>query len=502
MLASFFHLFFLVSCAPVFTAEITGYVLDEDTFEGIGGVEIRFYNSTPKGNDDNNFVYQTSASTEATSLGFFQQNIIWSDYLPTYWEDGDVIDMYCTFLHPDYEPTTEKLKGIVSGTTNTVASVFLTPIHSSVESLQGSVFTIDGPINDVQVALFLKNETTAFARTYTRNINGIDGQYLFEDITWIGNDFITGGAKATVRVEDPRYDNPIPGFVSQELYHQKSTELLPTMTVEQARPQVFRATVSGTISLALENSTLNTIDYQPISGEEIEISWSYDDENQADPRKAYIQTDENGYFETTIEWQDSVQDEDNSVPPNADQIIVDIVFPSGISAGYNFDLSSYNGSYTIRSWQENNLPAAYDIYPAAVTPDRPSSFSATIKGMMALALERPLRIDYQPIIGEEIEFSWFYNDENQTIPRSAYIQSDVDGMFEVTIEWQDSVQDEDNSVPTNADQIAVDITYPSGNTLGYPFNFNAYNGTYQIRSWQENTLPAAYEFVIHVEEEE
>ena len=502
MITFFFHIFLLLSCAPVFTAEITGYVLDVDTFEGVGGVEIRFYNSTPKGNDDKNYIYQTSSNTDNNAYGSFLQNIIWNDYLPTYWDEGDVIDMYCTFLHPDYEPSTQKIKGIVSGTSNTVASVFLTPIRSSVPSLQGSVFTIDGPVNDVQVALFLKNETTAFARSYTRNINGIDGQYLFENISWIGNDFITGGAKATVRVEDPRYENPIPGFVSQELYHQKSTELLPPMTVEKARPQVYRATIEGTIQMALGGSGAGSIEYQAISGEEIEFSWFYDDENQSEPRKAYAQTDEDGKFTASVEWQDPVQDEDNSVPPNEDQVAVDIVFPSGIAAGYEFDLTSYNDSYTIRSWQDNLLPNAYDVYPTAIAPDRPTSFSATITGTMALAIERSSAIDYQPIIGEEIEFSWFYDDENQSIPRKAYVQSDLNGMFSATIEWEDSVQDSDNSVPFDEDQIAVDIVYPAGSSLGYPFNFTAYNDTYQVRSWQDNTLPAAYEFIIYVEEEE
>jgi|GEM_PF-6455986 len=496
-------LLYSISCAPVFTAEINGYVLDEDSFEGIGGVELRFYTSAPKGNDDKNFLYQTSTSIDG-DVGYFYQNIIWSDYLPTYWEDGDVVDMYCTILHPDYEPTTNKMKGIVSGASNAVASVFLKSLYSSVDSLQGSVYTIEGPVNDVQVALYLKNESNAFTRTYTRNINGIDGQYLFENIKWIGNDFITGGAKSTVYVEDPRFSNPVPAYVTQELYHQETTQLLPQMTVVPARPEFFQAEIRGTVAFAFEFNEEDEylpIEYLPIPGEEIEFSWFYNDEEQSIPRSAFVRSDENGNFSTMIEWEDEVQDDVNLVPLNQDQINVDVSYPHGTTLGYLFDLRSYNSPVAVRSWQENLLPSAFEFNPEIIAPVRPESFQATIRGSMAFAISIDNIISYQPITGEEVEISWFYNDEEQSIPRSAFVRSDENGNFSTTIEWEDSVQDNENLVPLNQDQLDIDISYPYGNALGYSFDLRSYDDTFTIRSWQDNPLPSAHEFIV-IETEE
>ena len=109
------------ACAPVFMAEISGYVLDLDSSIGIPGVEIKFFDNEPRNYADESFTYQTSTDTE----GLFRQPVIWDEYLPKYWTNGDVISMYFTVVHPQYKSKTENAIGIVSGVTNNLPTTFL-----------------------------------------------------------------------------------------------------------------------------------------------------------------------------------------------------------------------------------------------------------------------------------------------------------------------------------------------------------------------------------------
>ena len=357
-LPTFFLPFFL-SCAPVFTAEINGYVLDAQTYEGITGVELRFYRNEPDNFADTRYQYQTSTGSDSNA-GLFGQTVIWSDYLAQYGEDGDVIDMHFTVIHSQYQSKIESAIGIVSGANNTVPTILLSSLNASVERLQGSVSTTEMLMNDVQVSLYLGEEDLAYARTSTENINGLDGQYLFEDINW-RDPTLSGTTTATVRIEDPRYSNPTPSQVTQELFDQQSAEVLPEIVVDIARPQTFRANINGETSFLIE--TKSTAEYRPISGIEITLEWFYDDENQSLPKSSIVRTDEDGRFFTTISWQDDVPDEDNSIPVGEDALEVVVSYPSGGAPGFSYNLTSYNDTHTIRSWIENTLPAAYEYIP-------------------------------------------------------------------------------------------------------------------------------------------
>lgn len=357
-----FHIFllpFYLSCAPVFTAEISGYVLDAQTYEGIPGVELRFYRNKPDNFADTRYQYQTSTGND-NNVGLFAQTVIWNDYLAQFGEDGDIIDMHFTIIHSQYQSKIESAIGIVSNASNTVPTILLSSLNASVDRLQGSVSTSEMLMNDVQVSLYLGEEDLPYARTSTETINGLDGQYLFEDINW-RDPTLSGVTNAKVRIEDPRYTNPVPSEVTQELFDQQSTEVLPEIIVEIARPQTFRADISGETSFLIE--TKSNAEYRPISGIEIILEWFYDDENQSIPKSAVVRTDEDGHFFTTISWQDPIPDEDNSIPIGEDALDVVISYPSGGSFGFSYNLTSYNDTYTIRSWIENTLPSAYEYVP-------------------------------------------------------------------------------------------------------------------------------------------
>ena len=354
-----YPLFFTFSCAPVFTADINGYILDIETYEGIPSVELRFYEHEPKNFGDKNYTYQTSTGNDSLA-GFFSQSLIWSDYLAKYGKKGDVIDLYFTVVHPNYQAQIESAVGIVSSTTNTIPTVLLKSLNAYVENIQGSIYTQFGPENGVQVALYLGEEDIPYARTTSQNINGLDGLYSFEDISW-WDPALSGTIMATVKMIDPRYSNPIPATVSQEIFNQKSTDFMDDIIVEVSRPTIFEAEIKGHTSFLIE--TTNTAEYRPIAGIEIELEWYYDDENQSNPKHSFVRTDENGDFTATINWEDPIADTDNSIPPEADQIEVHVSYPSGGSMGFSYDLSPYNDTFIIRSWIDNTLPSAYEYIP-------------------------------------------------------------------------------------------------------------------------------------------
>lgn len=356
---SIFLLPFLLSCAPVFTAEITGYILDAATYEGIPGVEVRLYKNKPENYADDSFLHQTSTGSDA-DLGLFSQTVIWSDYLAQYGESGDVIDMHFTIVHPQYQSKIESSIGIVSGANNTIPAILLNSLNASVEELQGSVTSENMLTNGVRVALYLGEEEVAYARTITQTINGVDGQYKFENIEW-RDGLLTGSILAMVQVEDPRYTNSSPSQVTQEIFNQENTELLPEISVDVIRPVLFEANISGKSTFLIE--TANAAEYRPISGIEITLEWFYDDENQSIPKRDIVRTDDDGVFNTTIAWEDPVPDEDNSVPNGEDQVNVAISYPSGGIPGFSYNLTSFNDTYTIRSWIENTLPTAYEYIP-------------------------------------------------------------------------------------------------------------------------------------------
>lgn len=349
----------LLSCAPVFTAEITGYILDAETYEGIPGVEVRLYKNKPANYADDSFLYQTSTGNDA-DIGLFSQTVIWSDYLAQYGKDGDVIDMHFTIIHPQYQSKIESTIGIVSGAVNSIPAITLNSLNASVDELQGSVTTENILTNGIRVALYLGEEEIAYARTITQTINGVDGQYKFENIEW-RDGLLAGSILATVQVEDPRFTNSTPSQVTQEIFNQENTELLPEINVDLVRPPIFEANIYGKTTFLIE--TKNTAEYRPISGIEVALEWFYDDENQSIPKRDIVRTDEDGMFSTTITWEDPVPDEDNSVPAGEDQLDVTVSYPSGGIPGFSYNLSPFNDTYTIRSWIENTLPTAYEYIP-------------------------------------------------------------------------------------------------------------------------------------------
>ena len=356
---SLFLLPFLTSCAPVFTAEIAGYILDAETYEGIPGVEVRLYKNKPANYADDSFLYQTSTGNDA-NLGLFNQTVIWNDYLAQYGKDGDVIDMHFTIVHPQYQSKIESTIGIVSGAVNTIPSILLNSTNASVEKLQGSVTNENILTNGIQVALYLGEEEIAYERTITQPINGVDGQYLFENIEW-RDILLEGKILATVIVDDPRYTNSSPAEATQEIFNQENTDFLPEMNVDLVRPSIFEANISGKTTFLIE--TKNTAEYRPISGIEVTLEWFYDDENQSIPKRDIVRTNDDGIFSTTIAWEDDTPDENNSVPSGEDQLDVEISYPAGGIPGFSYDLTAFNDTYTIRSWIENTLPTAYEYVP-------------------------------------------------------------------------------------------------------------------------------------------
>ena len=189
----------MLSCAPVFTAEIAGYILDSETYEGIPGVEVRIYKNKPANYADDSFLYQTSTGNDA-NVGLFSQTIIWNDYLAQYGKDGDVIDMHFTIVHPQYQSKIESTIGIVSGAVNTIPSI-LAQIRPALQlkKLRGSVTNENILTNGIQVGIVPRRRRNRLRAVPSLNpSNGVDGQYSFENIEVARCILLEGRILATV----------------------------------------------------------------------------------------------------------------------------------------------------------------------------------------------------------------------------------------------------------------------------------------------------------------
>ena len=354
-----FWVFTLFSCAPIFTADLSGYVLDSDTYAGIPGVELKFFESEPANFADDSYVYQTSTDPS----GLFQQPLIWDEYLPKYWTNGDVISMYFSVVHPDYKSKIEQSVGIVSNVSNVVPTTLLTSLKARVENLRGSVYSEIEPINGVQIAIYDADDTAEspepLSRTTSTNIDGLDGQFVFESIEWNDID-LSGDINVIIRVEDQNYINPIPSEIAITLFRSDVPAILEEFIVEPIRPEIFTTNILGSLGYLIE-SEFGTYTDEPIIGAEIRFDWYYDDENQSVPTFDIARSDSEGNYSVTIRWEDDVADNSNGVPFGEDQLEVEVSFPTGGTAQRPFNLSQYNDTFVIRSWIDNTLPAAYEI---------------------------------------------------------------------------------------------------------------------------------------------
>ena len=74
-------------------------------------------------------------------------------------------------------------------------------------------------------------------------------------------------------------------------------------------------------------------------------------------------------------------------------------------------------------------------------------------------------------------------------------------LYSADIYWVDSAADTEPGIPIAEDQLEVEVSYPSGGAIERPYNLSQYNDTFTIRSWVDNTLPAAYEISIYEPQE-
>ncbi|MEC7986652.1 MAG: hypothetical protein VX278_15905 [Myxococcota bacterium] len=346
----------LLSCQPTFTAEISGYVLDAETDDGIEGATIRFFDKEPETATETSFLSETATSSEVA--GYFIKTIGWRDLISNFGEDGDYRDLYFGIQHPEYLPGIFHTEGIFSNSLNVVPSMRLVSLRRSVDEIYGTVYSQDGLQNGVRVTLSLGENDVLYDTQYTARINDVDGVFQFSNVEWLDTDN-TGSIVSYVRIEDPSYTAVNPAQITQTLSEDTPFYELEGFEVRKKRPDVFSAQISGSAYFSHQTAQGDFVDV-PIEGIEISLQWNYDDNNLSDPRTNYVRTDSSGRFETQISWTDSLPDPEDGIPQGEDQLPVLIQFPSS-NTGLVFDLSIYSGEYTIRSWIENQLPPAIEV---------------------------------------------------------------------------------------------------------------------------------------------
>ena len=94
----------LASCGGYYTADIAGYVKDDETGAGVNGAIIRVYSEEPETADAEGFTVETASMTSGGNAGYYSHKIIWRNWLPAFGDEGDSGSVWLAITHDDYVP--------------------------------------------------------------------------------------------------------------------------------------------------------------------------------------------------------------------------------------------------------------------------------------------------------------------------------------------------------------------------------------------------------------
>lgn len=191
-------------CERVYEAEISGFVKDVVSEEGINGARVRIFF-----NDEDTSYQETLTQSGSGGDGYFVfRRVVWSSWSPVFGDEGDLRDVRVEVVKDDYVDGRADLR-VVSGAGNAVGDVMLSRTFFVSEQAEGYVrdreADRDGEhpgINGLTVELFVPDadvdtdeERRAWMRTHrptatttTTTSEGEPGFYSFANVKFDASD--------------------------------------------------------------------------------------------------------------------------------------------------------------------------------------------------------------------------------------------------------------------------------------------------------------------------
>ncbi len=471
-------------CGRYFTAEIAGYVTDEESDAGINGAVIRMYLEEPEAPDAPGFVVKTASMTSGGNAGYFSHKIIWQNIFPQFGAEGDSGTIWIGVTHEDYTSAVAQVEGILSDTVNVVPDTELARASFEVPEVTGTVVlaSTSEPVNGVRLILDLAStEDETDYITTTTTIDDEEGTYRFQNVRWRDDSpdsASTDTETATIRVADGEYSweqaDGTDGLLSVTLTSDQPTEVSDPIDVTSTRFSV--PDVTGRV---IRQGT-----GEPLNGVRVVLDLSSTDDEDTD----YVTTtrtidDEDGTYRfDDVTWEDEDPD-DPAYDTESAVVRVDDDVYEWVDEGNPRELA-----VSLRSEQPANVP---DVIP--VSRQARSEFSTRLVGACVRRVtDNNGVVTEYPLRGVEVTVTYIDDDGESTLVQ----QTGPDGEFAFFLSWTDETPRDydsgtDESIPEGEDGILVDVAYSlAGETFETPAGQSV--SDLPVKSWLEpNYLPDA-----------
>lgn len=471
-------------CGRYFTAEIAGYVTDEESGAGINGAVIRMYLEEPEMPDAPGFVVKTASMTSGGNPGYFSHTIIWQNLFPQFGAEGDSGTIWIGVTHEDYTSAVAQVEGILSDTVNVVPDIEIARASFEVSEVTGSVVlaSTNEPVNGVRLILDLASteDETDYVTT-TTTIDGEEGTYRFQNVRWRDDDPDSPSSDtetATIRVADGEYSwEEADGTVrrlSVTLTSDQPTELTEVIDV-----------TSTTFSVPdLTGRVIRQGTGEPLNGIRIVLDLASTDDEETDyvTTTRTIDGEDGTYRFTDVTWDDESPDD-----PAHDTESAVIRVDDDVYEWVEADSTPKTLAVSLNSEQPANAPEVIQVNRQAR-----SEFSTRLVGACVRRVtdNNGVVTDY-PLQGVEVTATYTDDDGDTTLVQ----QTGATGEFAFFLSWTDATPRDyaaaDSTIPEGEDGILVDVTY---SLAGESFDVPA-GGTVtdlKVKSWLEpNYLPDA-----------
>jgi hypothetical protein len=497
-------------CYRVYEAEVSGFVKDIVSEEGINGAQVRILF-----NDQDETSYQeTLTQTYNGADGYFVfRRVVWGSWTPVFGDEGDLRDIRLEVEADDYVRRATDLR-VVSGAANAVGDVLLSRTFFVSERVEGIVRDREEDrddehpgINGLTVELYIPDidvtspeDRAAWVQTHapdatanTQTNDGDEGFYAFDNVRFEAEPTLPDPDEnpygtprdVILRVEDSAHFTEL--VTDAVIYSGEVASILDDVFVDKER---YEGDVEGVINDLTTGEGLNgaTVDIyvpdEPLA-DQAAVEAFVDDHDPVASANTQTNDDEDDgtYTVTGVDWEI----DDKPAPDEAHQrtpiiIVVD-------SGGYNErilfddpDAAGFEPAYFARSNQ------TVIIDPIAVER---TDFRGNLEGYVRLAAgvadegENGVQISLyydpdDPDLTELVDFDPFEADFNdQTSTADVAVQDETwPGYFSFTnIGWN---RDGGGSLTGGRDTMTV-ILYSSG------VDFSAFDGNTDP-SWQRFTV--------------
>ena len=365
-----FFVILLLSCGRYYRANIAGYVKDEENKGGINGARVRIYSGQPAAADAAGYILETSTMASGGNNGYFSQEIIWLNWFGSFGDEGDTGEIWIGVTHEDYVPLVEQRTGILSDSPNVLADILMQRATFEMTSLEGRIIDSQNTgVNGVRVVLDLEStpdDDTDYV-VVSRNANGEDGVFTFNNIRWRDETADTNSTdteNAGIYIDDTNYNSgyDINNKLAVTLSSGDEGEVTNPITVTRKPRTVFSANIQG--RCLFKDWTATDNQEFPIRG--VNVTLTYDDDNGT--HTFYTQTNANGTYTFAVEWEQDPPSNDGTgltLPEGEDVIKVTISFEPSTVPNNVYAFGPFT-DYAVKSWvNPNNMPDCIDTDPAS-----------------------------------------------------------------------------------------------------------------------------------------